>query len=27
VLAGDLGPVLESCVAADLAARLDALER
>ena len=27
VLAGDLGPVLESCVAADLAARLDALDR
>ncbi len=26
VLAGDLGPVLGSCVAADLAARLDALE-
>ena len=27
VLAGDLGPVLESCVAADLAARLEALDR
>ena len=27
VLAGDLAPVLQSCVAADLAARLDALER
>ncbi len=27
VLAGDLDPVLASCVAADLAARLDALER
>ena len=27
VLAGDLAPLLESCVAADLAARLDALER
>ncbi len=27
VLAGDLEPILESCVAADLAARLDALEQ
>ncbi len=27
VLAGDLGPILESCVSADLAARLAALER
>ena len=27
VLAGDLAPVLESCIAADLAARLDALEQ
>ena len=27
VLAGELAPLLESCVAADLAARLDALER
>ena len=27
VLAGDLAPLLESCVAADLAARLDALPR
>jgi peptide chain release factor 1 len=27
VLDGDLGPVLQSCVEADLAARLEALEQ